>query len=796
MRTIRRGIAGMLVIMLLAATLIFSGTVSASTPATLYAGGGAIYATDWTDKGNSIYEGSGILPTPIMPGAIFEGWYTNPELTDGKQLAGAGITESKYYAKWTNVLNDSNGSMLYQLTWNGGTANGINGSEKISAFFNNGGFYTAYMTTVPAAGGGDGSYAGTAVRFHMSATDDMYVNLIGTDAYIARTMNLEGGLVRLTYHVQNRGSSKVSGLSIGAAADAQLGNNDHVALVSANDGNYKYLAMRDTAVGKELRLLYSGASITTPNRLWWGGYRGADNKNRSNFVENAFNNNKDGKYKDGIDSALAFSWTGISVNPGETKSYSVLLGVGTSSSFNMNNKLTYNLNGATGNAPVDSNLYPMGAEVTLTSTVPVRKGYNFACWSTAPDGSNSSAKAGGKLPMYGDTTVYAIWEAAPLNVALTVTEDGVPLANVIVDLYKNGRKYTSLSHISGGEYNGIVTVGNYDVYVNGIKHSQVLTVEEHTTKTIEFRTAIVELTLDDSALAGHSVALYKEGVKFYDLTEQTKGTFKKGLLEDGTYEISLDGVRSGEFVTVGTTKTLAYYTAEVTVKKDDKAWTDANVIIGSEKAALSGGKYTLIVPKGTYAVKVNGEELGELDGNYAFSDANYYTVTFYDGPVPYGTSTSQKPQIVRSGELSIKPEQNPIHSGGSAVFDGWKDKDGAEFKFEETITKTTGIYASWSTPIVVPGAISKADVNKYKLPDLKITGYTTEKISGFTVAITGGGSVADSGTGNTKVGSGTANLSVSFGSAKTIADAETYLRDLVFTVGTSKQTVTITVFGN
>ena len=68
----------------------------------------------------------------------------------------------------------------------------------------------------------------------------------------------------------------------------------------------------------------------------------------------------------------------------------------------------YDLNGAAGTAPVDSNTYESGSSVTIVRDIPSRDGYTFTGWSLTSDGS-ATYNGGDTYQISSDTTFYAIW---------------------------------------------------------------------------------------------------------------------------------------------------------------------------------------------------------------------------------------------------------------------------------------------------------------------------------------------------------------------------------------------------
>ena len=78
----------------------------------------------------------------------------------------------------------------------------------------------------------------------------------------------------------------------------------------------------------------------------------------------------------------------------------------------------------------------------------------------------------------------------------------------------------------------------------------------------------------------------------------------------------------------------------------------------------------------------------------------YHTVTFYDGDVPYGADTPQRPQRVADGQMADEPEA-PQKAGWE--FAGWKTTDGGStpYDFDTPVTGDISIYASWVEKTVV-----------------------------------------------------------------------------------------------
>ena len=148
------------------------------------------------------------------------------------------------------------------------------------------------------------------------------------------------------------------------------------------------------------------------------------------------------------------------------------------------------------------------------------------------------------------------------------------------------------------------------------------------------------------------------------------------------------------------------YSVDIKVNKDDRLWTDSGKTFGLTKDG--GNTYITDLTKvenGTYDVY---EILGAgnsgylktgvnvtVNGGNAEATVDYYTVTFYDGDIPYGEDTQQAPQIVLKNGKAQKPV-DPVKK--DFVFVDWMTmKDGdVPYPFSTVdITSPTNIYAAW-----------------------------------------------------------------------------------------------------
>lgn len=142
----------------------------------------------------------------------------------------------------------------------------------------------------------------------------------------------------------------------------------------------------------------------------------------------------------------------------------------------------------------------------------------------------------------------------------------------------------------------------------------------------------------------------------------------------------------------------ATYVVTVNVNKDGTAWTSHG-----KTFKLVSGKATVTnlnaVENGTYDLYEGDSDTGAdvtVNSATASVTVDYYTVTFYDGSVPYVSGIAQAPQIVLKNAKAAKPA-NPIKA--DYIFTKWVTANGGDSEFDFTntaITGATNVYASWN----------------------------------------------------------------------------------------------------
>jgi len=126
-----------------------------------------------------------------------------------------------------------------------------------------------------------------------------------------------GRYVKATYILTNNNTAN-STISLGAYADVQIADDDYATIQRFENSNGLKLYNEE----KNIQFSFYGKSVagtTDIDNLWIGTYPNQD--------DNCFNGNTTNEIKE-RDSAFAFSWINRTIEPGETKRYSVIIGMG------------------------------------------------------------------------------------------------------------------------------------------------------------------------------------------------------------------------------------------------------------------------------------------------------------------------------------------------------------------------------------------------------------------------------------------------------------------------------------
>ena len=124
--------------------------------------------------------------------------------------------------------------------------------------------------------------------------------------------------LQLEHKLKNTGNRQVSRQRFGAGADIMIHNNDH-APITINDYGVLMTDINDDTI-KSMNLRFigkTGPGITPVSTLWIGAWE------QGNHLNHVYDDGIAPGYAAGRDSAMAFSYQNITLNPGESKSFIV-----------------------------------------------------------------------------------------------------------------------------------------------------------------------------------------------------------------------------------------------------------------------------------------------------------------------------------------------------------------------------------------------------------------------------------------------------------------------------------------
>jgi hypothetical protein len=124
--------------------------------------------------------------------------------------------------------------------------------------------------------------------------------------------------LQLEHELKNTGNKPVSRQRFGAGADIMIHTNDHAPITINEYGVLMTDIYDDTIKSMNLRFIgKTGPGITPVSTLWVGPWE------QGNHLNHVYDEGIDPSYSTGKDSAMAFSYQNITLNPGESKSFIV-----------------------------------------------------------------------------------------------------------------------------------------------------------------------------------------------------------------------------------------------------------------------------------------------------------------------------------------------------------------------------------------------------------------------------------------------------------------------------------------
>lgn len=211
--------------------------------------------------------------------------------------------------------------------------------------------YTFYSKDFDIIGKFDGKWKATSWdrKYHTYLKDEnnVLVKLNTTGAEVETISGIitsiklsivnEGKLVKVTYTIKNNRNTDFK-YALGSAADIQIGNDDE-AKITPFDGNtgFKMISSYDedkNAAGEYAQFNFFGKDVpgvTNVTDYWYGDYYANYSYEDWAFLPNSkieMNGDVPTDTSKAYDAAMGYSWQNQTIAAGETKTYSILIGIG------------------------------------------------------------------------------------------------------------------------------------------------------------------------------------------------------------------------------------------------------------------------------------------------------------------------------------------------------------------------------------------------------------------------------------------------------------------------------------
>ena len=371
----------------------------------------------------------------------------------------------------------------------------------------------------------------------------------------------------------------------------------------------------------------------------------------------------------------------------------------------------YNANGGSGAPSAQTKTY--GVNLTLSSTIPTRSGYNFLGWSTSSTATSASYSAGGSYTANAGATLYAVWEKANYEFSisnLTVSESEPyrygtitvkvrtdswdqknPYSDIPVQLYYDGQ-LMSTQYVDFAAY-GVAnltftlyvgdTPGNRSIEarINWTNRSNETNTGNNSVSTsinvkdFDYEMSIEDVAVSDSYFAGETVI----------------SSFT--VRNDSDHDITPDKGNKAQF-------TAYYYNGSQKVVIATDTWN--NVVIPSGKANLVYFKWT--VPSNLAGKTVYCECTINSDATLNEENRGNNTVTFSNTVISFADSQTPNTRYESSKPGSYKGYSAPANSTDKATWTMWV------YENNQFVLKSYGVQISTASPVIAPSAECKTAV--------------------------------------------------------------------------------------
>lgn len=201
-----------------------------------------------------------------------------------------------------------------------------NTKELISSTHNNLGYHV-FLNVNGKHGEMNGTYTLGKEKMqemhYKEVENDKIQNIDGIDLLVTTKYINNGNQVQIIYTLKNTTKENAT-ISLGTSADIEIDGDDKSMIEKLNDGGEVRLLTEEGKTKKKSQFVLYGKNtkgVTNIDNLWIGGWS-------DYYLSHIFDNNPSIKKIENCDSALTFSWVNREIKAGETKNYSVVIGIG------------------------------------------------------------------------------------------------------------------------------------------------------------------------------------------------------------------------------------------------------------------------------------------------------------------------------------------------------------------------------------------------------------------------------------------------------------------------------------
>ncbi len=352
----------------------YTGTIAWAGDPTTFAPGTACTAT---------------ITLTAKDGYTFDGVEANsfsvPSAATVSNAADSGVISATFKSPPDGYITDGNGIMAYRYVSNNFDIHGTYKGNWADTTCGSVGYGTIYIYNESAP-------------INVAATGDAVDVGNGITMQVQPKFYGGGRFLRIVYTLHNSGSETAT-VDFGSHADTQIGGHDGAPITKSEDGRgFKMVNTSDyypEFKGAQFNFFGNGTIGVTDVDTYWFGYWSSRRGNVFNQVEtDSFSG----------DSGMAYSWKDKTLAPGQTRTFSVLIGIGDAESGD-NVPIGVNFD-SQGGSEVATIIIDMAGDTISAPIPPTRNGYTFGGWYTEPECTNQFNFA---APITATITLYAQW---------------------------------------------------------------------------------------------------------------------------------------------------------------------------------------------------------------------------------------------------------------------------------------------------------------------------------------------------------------------------------------------------